>query len=350
MYDRSGCVHRILFRQDDKADLVAAANRIAIAGLVFLALAMCGSLLLVASTLFGAGGGSGVPSRQRPPSSAVWCGLPLRRACGSPARSATAHALRPSSHGRVFLGAQTRDRSPGGAAAAPCRSDATARRGRGERPTRVVSCAGEPRAERHARHAPAPSCRNASVMRRSQARALVACRVDRSRGAARGPRWPRRSRPRGGGPAGPRCPPGCRARRSPRREDRSSPSRRRAVEQRERASKPLPTTSTAPASARRSGCRPRRERRPNRSFRWPCCRALPAPSALDTVIRRAAPARRDDRPAAPRRRSRAPPRAARVSPVSDVLKSRMPVPSERPISGRRLAPNTSSTTSSSSRM
>jgi hypothetical protein len=45
--------HRILFRCDDKRNIVFTANRLTITGLGCLALAMCGSLLLVATKLFG---------------------------------------------------------------------------------------------------------------------------------------------------------------------------------------------------------------------------------------------------------------------------------------------------------
>jgi hypothetical protein len=45
--------HRFLFRHDDKHHLVFFANRVVIAGLGFLALAMCGALMLVATKLFG---------------------------------------------------------------------------------------------------------------------------------------------------------------------------------------------------------------------------------------------------------------------------------------------------------
>jgi Family of unknown function (DUF6328) len=50
--------HRFLFRHDDKRHLVFVSNRLMIAGLVFLAMAMCGSLLLVATKLFGAEAGA----------------------------------------------------------------------------------------------------------------------------------------------------------------------------------------------------------------------------------------------------------------------------------------------------
>jgi hypothetical protein len=49
--------HRFLFRQDDKRHLVDESNGVVIAGLAFLALAMCGALLLVATKLFGVGAG-----------------------------------------------------------------------------------------------------------------------------------------------------------------------------------------------------------------------------------------------------------------------------------------------------
>jgi hypothetical protein len=45
--------HRILFRCDDKEHIVFVSNRLMISGMSFLALAMCGSLLLVATELFG---------------------------------------------------------------------------------------------------------------------------------------------------------------------------------------------------------------------------------------------------------------------------------------------------------
>jgi hypothetical protein len=44
--------HRIRFRQDDKSYIVFTANRLTIAGLTFLALAMTGAILLVSDYLF----------------------------------------------------------------------------------------------------------------------------------------------------------------------------------------------------------------------------------------------------------------------------------------------------------
>ena len=54
--------HRFLFRHDDKRYLVFRSNRVVIAGLAFLALAMCGCMLLVATKLFGATAGRAPPA------------------------------------------------------------------------------------------------------------------------------------------------------------------------------------------------------------------------------------------------------------------------------------------------
>ena len=45
--------HRILFRADDKQRIVHFSNRVSIAGLAFLAMAMCSSVLLVVTKLSG---------------------------------------------------------------------------------------------------------------------------------------------------------------------------------------------------------------------------------------------------------------------------------------------------------
>jgi hypothetical protein len=45
--------HRIQFRRDDKAYIVFTANRLAIVGLAFLGLGMCGAVLLISDFLFG---------------------------------------------------------------------------------------------------------------------------------------------------------------------------------------------------------------------------------------------------------------------------------------------------------
>ncbi len=71
--------HRFLFRYNDKQHIVFAANRIVIAGLACLALAMCGCLLLVATKLFGATVGVLIAILAALPFTALWFAIPLRR-------------------------------------------------------------------------------------------------------------------------------------------------------------------------------------------------------------------------------------------------------------------------------
>jgi hypothetical protein len=71
--------HRFLFRHDDKQHLVFLSNRIVIAGLGFLALAMCGSLLLVATKLFGVVAGAFTVVLGALPFLVLWFVLPLAR-------------------------------------------------------------------------------------------------------------------------------------------------------------------------------------------------------------------------------------------------------------------------------
>ncbi|HEY3959879.1 MAG TPA: DUF6328 family protein [Solirubrobacteraceae bacterium] len=71
--------HRFLFRHDDKQHLVFSSNRIVIAGLVCLALAMCGALLLVATKLFGPSVGAVTVILGALPFLLLWFLLPLRR-------------------------------------------------------------------------------------------------------------------------------------------------------------------------------------------------------------------------------------------------------------------------------
>jgi hypothetical protein len=71
--------HRLLFRSDDKRHLVLVANRVAIAGLVFLALAMCGALLLVTTKLFGSTTGALTAGSVAVPFVALWFVAPLMR-------------------------------------------------------------------------------------------------------------------------------------------------------------------------------------------------------------------------------------------------------------------------------
>jgi hypothetical protein len=71
--------HRFLFRHDDKNHIVLSSNRVVIAGLAFLALAMCGCLLLVTNKLFGVTAGVLTTALGALPFAALWFALPLRR-------------------------------------------------------------------------------------------------------------------------------------------------------------------------------------------------------------------------------------------------------------------------------
>ncbi len=71
--------HRLLFRDDDKEYLVVVANRVVITGLGFLALAMCGCLLLVATELFGAAAGALTVGVGVIVFALLWFGMPLYR-------------------------------------------------------------------------------------------------------------------------------------------------------------------------------------------------------------------------------------------------------------------------------
>lgn len=71
--------HRFLFRHDDKQYLVFTSNRVVIAGLAFLALAMCGCLLLVSTKLFGIPAGVLTAVLGAIPFAILWFAIPLRR-------------------------------------------------------------------------------------------------------------------------------------------------------------------------------------------------------------------------------------------------------------------------------
>jgi Family of unknown function (DUF6328) len=71
--------HRFLFRHDDKQHIVFISNRVVIAGLVFLAMAMCGCLLLVTTKLFGIPAGVLTAGVGAIPFVALWFATPLRR-------------------------------------------------------------------------------------------------------------------------------------------------------------------------------------------------------------------------------------------------------------------------------
>jgi hypothetical protein len=72
--------HRFLFRQGDKRHLVFSSNRVVIAGLVFLALAMCGCLLLVTTKLLGEGAGLLTAALGAIPFALLWFVIPALRA------------------------------------------------------------------------------------------------------------------------------------------------------------------------------------------------------------------------------------------------------------------------------
>jgi hypothetical protein len=71
--------HRFVFRNYDKERLVVVSNRMVIVGLCFLALAMCGCLLLVATKLFGVLTGALTAIVVGIPFAALWFAMPLRR-------------------------------------------------------------------------------------------------------------------------------------------------------------------------------------------------------------------------------------------------------------------------------
>ncbi len=71
--------HRFLFRHDDKRYVVFNSNRVVIAGLAFLALAMCGCLLLVTTKIFGAPAGVLTATLGALPFLVFWFAIPLRR-------------------------------------------------------------------------------------------------------------------------------------------------------------------------------------------------------------------------------------------------------------------------------
>jgi Family of unknown function (DUF6328) len=71
--------HRFLFRHEDKRRIVFLSNRIVIAGLIFLAFAMSGCLLLVATKLFGATAGVLTVVFGSLPFAVLWFAMPISR-------------------------------------------------------------------------------------------------------------------------------------------------------------------------------------------------------------------------------------------------------------------------------
>ena len=86
--------HRLEFRRDDKAHLVDVANQLTIAGLVALALAMTGAILLVTNVVLGTIPAILVTAAVLGTFAVVWYGLPLRRRARSRADSSPGHRVK----------------------------------------------------------------------------------------------------------------------------------------------------------------------------------------------------------------------------------------------------------------
>jgi hypothetical protein len=71
--------HRLRWRRYDKALMLRISNRTAIAGLVCLALAMCGAAFLIADVMFGGRGAAATVAGAAALIGVLWFALPLRR-------------------------------------------------------------------------------------------------------------------------------------------------------------------------------------------------------------------------------------------------------------------------------
>jgi hypothetical protein len=71
--------HRLRFRRSDKERLLRISNRTAIAGIVALALAICGAAFLVADVMFGGRGAAATVIGAAALIGVLWFVLPLRR-------------------------------------------------------------------------------------------------------------------------------------------------------------------------------------------------------------------------------------------------------------------------------
>ena len=71
--------HRIEFREQDKEHIVLVANRMAIVGLTFLALAMIGVMMLITDVLFDAAATAIVTAVTAITFALLWYAIPLRR-------------------------------------------------------------------------------------------------------------------------------------------------------------------------------------------------------------------------------------------------------------------------------
>lgn len=83
--------HRVQFRQQDKAHIIVVANRLALAGLAALALAMTGVVLLVTDVLFQPVTTIVVTAAVAAMFTSLWFGLPIRRRLTRPPRDAHRH-------------------------------------------------------------------------------------------------------------------------------------------------------------------------------------------------------------------------------------------------------------------
>ncbi len=77
--------HRVLFRRGRKPEVVYFANRAAIIGLAFLAVAMCGAILLITHVLFGPAAAIPITGAAAAVFGTLWYVLPLARGRGSEA-------------------------------------------------------------------------------------------------------------------------------------------------------------------------------------------------------------------------------------------------------------------------
>jgi uncharacterized protein DUF6328 len=71
-------LHRLLFRTDDKEQIVLTGNKLAIAGFFFLAVAMSAAVLTVATVLYGRGAGIATASCIAAVIAFLWYGIALR--------------------------------------------------------------------------------------------------------------------------------------------------------------------------------------------------------------------------------------------------------------------------------
>ena len=71
--------HRVQFRQQDKHHIVLVANRLALAGLVMLAVAMTGVVMLITGVLFGPATTVVASALSAAAFATVWFAMPLRR-------------------------------------------------------------------------------------------------------------------------------------------------------------------------------------------------------------------------------------------------------------------------------